>query len=221
MPNYGGFETEMPTALCLGANGNLWLGGMIGGFYNETNKGNVLEWFDEGDAWVLQVDTNGNIINQRTIGTNNTEYLDCLYPLDDGTVIAAGRYNHNTNLPHPSTVPHTPGFPLTNNGEIDVFIAHLSPEMDLSTKTQSKSLATWQIYPNPSDGNIIVTIEGKVEKYTINISDMSGKLVYTGKLKNNKLEIDTKAWVKGIYTVTLYQKNQLSETKKLTIKQQP
>lgn len=213
---YGGPTEQFPDALCRDANGNLWLGANISCW--EGNDGeDALECFGNGDVWILQVDSSGNIINQRTIGTNQREDLNLLYPLNDGTVMAVGMYFQEGGLPHPSTAPHTPGFPTTNRGNNDLFIAHLSPDTDLSVKDNKSILGSWAVFPNPSDGNVTVRVDGKTGKHTVRILDIAGNEVYTGKLHHNELHIDSRSWANGIYTVILSDSRGNSEGKKITI----
>lgn len=213
--NYGSTISQYPTAFCRGANGNLWLGGNGGG-YPDSVMGDVLEGFGSSDAWILQVDTNGNIINQRTLGTSQQEELKGLFPFDDGTVLAVGTYFQVS----PPAGKRSPGFPITcgQKNRNDVFVAHLSPETTIEINEIPHNTINWKIFPNPSDGKITIIVNGNTEPYTVNILDINGKLIYTSKVKNNKLAIDANAWARGIYTVTLSNKNKQSDTKKLTIK---
>lgn len=214
--NYGGSDIEMPSAMCRGANGNIWIGGSMSYIFEDTDKGDVLEWFGGGDVWILQVDTNGNIVNQRTLGTNQLEELRGLYPFDDGTVLAVGRYFQTS----PPAGKRSPGFPITvvrlNSNK--VFIAHLSPETALSITDKKNSISDWQIFPNPTDGKFSIKVQGNIKKYKIKITDIKGRELYTGWLQNNQIQLNTQTWAKGNYIITLTDNKGNTDSKQLTIK---
>src|SRR5690606_33752666 len=142
---------------------------------------------------IVQEDTSGNVINQRTLGTNQREELNVLYPIDDGTVMAVGHFIQEQL----TTGNHTPGFPLTNKGGADIFIAHLSHDTDLSIIDPKNRIPDWQVYPNPTDGNITIKVNGGGKRHSVAVADIQGKMVHNAVLKNNKLDIDTRAWANG------------------------
>lgn len=56
-----------------------------------------------------------------------------------------------------------------------------------------------RVYPNPTKDNIIVEVENHSIGARIVIHDLSGRIVYRGKLVKERQEISTSDWAKGIY----------------------
>jgi hypothetical protein len=75
----------------------------------------------------------------------------------------------------------------------------------LSKETSGKSSFT--IYPNPAADNITVTIPADLKQgpVVITLSDVSGKILYKVREKDNRHVFDVKALPAGVYFVTLVQ----------------
>ena len=63
------------------------------------------------------------------------------------------------------------------------------------------------LFPNPSNGFINITIENHLEPVNISIYSQTGKIVYTGQLTDYSSKIDLSSYPKGIYLVRLENKN--------------
>jgi len=73
------------------------------------------------------------------------------------------------------------------------------------------------LYPNPFKDNIYFDLPESYNNATINIYDIKGKLIYTGHVKNNTVNLNTLS--NGIYLVKLISKNNKKVTVKKLIKQ--
>ncbi|MGB8194181.1 MAG: T9SS type A sorting domain-containing protein [Chitinophagaceae bacterium] len=65
-----------------------------------SNNGNVTNQhgaYPTYDAWVLKVDTSGNLIWQKTVGGNGTDVFESVAELEDNNIIAAGYTQTNNN----------------------------------------------------------------------------------------------------------------------------
>lgn len=74
----------------------------------------------------------------------------------------------------------------------------------------------FQIYPNPSNGNFNILMKNNVPA-TIQVFDISGKLVHTQTNVDNNTKINLSSFPKGNYIVVL-QKNDIKKAKKIIIK---
>lgn len=206
---YGGNGYQYPSAFCQTSDGKLWLGGY---FASGTSPGGMIDVvYGSTDAWVVQVDTLGNFINERVLGTDRDEYLDVLYPLANNTVLAAGRYNKANGGGATS-----PGFPTSSEGWTDVFLAHLGPET-VGISEMKKDFSAWQLYPNPAGDQITATIEERNSgKCKIQASDAQGRVVFKAKF-TDMLKISTETWPAGVYIIEITNKDRKG-VKKVTIK---
>lgn len=78
-----------------------------------------------------------------------------------------------------------------------------------------KSYIKIQIYPNPVQDFVNLLIEEDFDHPNIvNIHDVNGKLMYSSSIVSNQnQQINTQAWVHGVYFVTVNGKNNIEKTK--------
>ncbi len=63
------------------------------------------------------------------------------------------------------------------------------------------------VYPNPTDGNIKIDMGKLLSKYSLKITDISGKQIMYEVYRNTKLvELDLQIQV-GVYLITVYSDN--------------
>lgn len=208
---YGGPGWQIPGALCQAVDGSFWMGGYFLG--NTTPGGEIDVTYGGNDGWVVHADSMGNFLNEMVLGADKAEYVEALHPLPDGTVLACGLYEQYG----------TPGsgsfeFPSENEGFIDIFLARLSPEPDLSIAEKKQFSASWELYPNPAQDKITVHIKNDERKYHISITDINGRQVYREKFKST-LIIPTEGWSPGTYIVQIANRRSgQSSSKKVTVK---
>ena len=77
------------------------------------------------------------------------------------------------------------------------------------------SLVDVAVYPNPSNG--IFTIEASAEMETAYITDLSGKLIYTGDLSGNEATINAAQFANGTYFLSVQFTNDLIQTVRLEV----
>lgn len=71
--------------------------------------------------------------------------------------------------------------------------------------TESDKINVVKIFPNPTSDKINIQIDNQFpEKFSINLTDMSGKLVYTQNYNSQqKISIDVQGFAKGTYILTI------------------
>jgi hypothetical protein len=88
--------------------------------------------------------------------------------------------------------------------------------MGTATGINELSTTNFNLYPNPNDGNFIVSSEEEIEEITI--INVLGKVIYNRKnIYKNKIDINLKSVDKGIYFVNLITENQKRKTIKIII----
>lgn len=109
-------------------------------------------------------------------------------------------------------------FSVKNNGKFTASVEHytcptggvrraiinndvLAEEEDIIDGNDENEENRFAIYPNPSDGLFTISMEESDSPYTIEITDMTGRTVYTGNGDEQEVEIDLSGKAKGVYTV--------------------
>lgn len=82
--------------------------------------------------------------------------------------------------------------------------------VDICTNASDESISAATIYPNPSDGHmiILITVSARYELY-----DIEGKIISAGNLQNNRNEIDLSNYANGIYMLRIYCKESVVNQK--------
>lgn len=110
------------------------------------------------------------------------------------------------------------GFSVKNNGKFTASVEHytcptggvrraiinndvLADEEDIIDENGESEETHFAIYPNPSDGLFTISMEESDSPYTIEITDMTGRTVYTRNGDEQEVEIDLSGKAKGVYTV--------------------
>ncbi|MGC4129595.1 MAG: T9SS type A sorting domain-containing protein [Bergeyella sp.] len=85
--------------------------------------------------------------------------------------------------------------------------------------TTESDKINFKIFPNPTSDKINIQIDNQFsEKFSINITDMSGKFVYNQNYDNQKeISIDVRGFAKGIYFITVKNQKQ-SYSQKIIVK---
>lgn len=203
---FGGPGGQYPAAFCQATDGSFWMGGQL----TDDGPGGMVDiTYGRDDAWVVHADSLGNFINQVVMGTPSDEYLNVLHPLPDGTVVGAGRYNGRT-------LTGSPGFPTENEGQNDIFLAHLGPQT-VSIQEPITQPVSWKLFPNPARQQVTLQIpDDNRSKYQITITDASGRKMYKNSFYS-KITIPTKSWQPGLYLVRLQDSQGRTSTQKLYV----
>ncbi len=109
------------------------------------------------------------------------------------------------------------GFSVKNNGKFTASVEHYTcptggvrraiinndvlAEEDIIDENEESEENRFAIYPNPSDGIFTISMEESDSPYTIEITDMTGRTVYTRNGDEQEVEIDLSGKAKGVYTV--------------------
>jgi M6 family metalloprotease-like protein len=81
-------------------------------------------------------------------------------------------------------------------------------------------IQTFKVYPNPTDGNFTIDLNGySTENMSIQIVDIRGLVIKKESVyKNNKLTINSSSWHSGVYFVSLLNHQELIKTLKIIVK---
>lgn len=126
-----------------------------------------------------------------------------------------------------------------NNRELDLFSIHFADEnlgfavgrennkgiiwrngngTNEMMGTSESELSAFKIYPNPSKGEINISVKDLKGNFEVVISDMTGKKVYSEAFINQEqIKINTTSFTKGIYVVSIV-KDKQARSQKVVVK---
>ncbi|WP_298397777.1 T9SS type A sorting domain-containing protein [Flavobacterium sp.] len=117
------------------------------------------------DAWILKIDSFGNILWQKTIGGSDLDGLEIIDQPNDNSFLLSGSSNSFVSGE------------ITENpiGGSDYWVLKLEPE-NLSNQ-ENNSFSNIQIYPNPNNGILNIDFGGFQETISISITNVLGQLI--------------------------------------------
>jgi len=95
---------------------------------------------------------------------------------------------------------------ITGNGfnsDIAIDDFELSDSITISTGLYQNYQASYSIYPNPSDGIFNIKSQFSQGLKSLNLYDLSGRLILTDRLINNEHQIDLRSFERGIYILEI------------------
>ncbi|MFI5172381.1 MAG: T9SS type A sorting domain-containing protein [Chitinophagales bacterium] len=146
----GGLGREFLYSVCRSADGTILLAGYsnsdMGGDKSENGLGN-------DDYWVVKLDTNYQILNQRTLGGNSLDDLWDALPTPDGGYILAGTSHSNVSIykSEPS------------NGGDDIWMVKLNADLSIeweNTIGGSESEILYSVLLTPDGGYLLGASSG-------------------------------------------------------------
>ncbi len=145
---------------------------------------------DSNDIWLVALDANGNVTNDKTLGTNGIEGAERILLTSDGNFVISSYVDElsgdNTEAP---------------NGDTDFWILKIDKNT-LSTPTINM-VNNLNLFPNPATNNITFTTQLSIE--TVNVFDLNGRLIKH--IKNPDQTIDVSRLTTGMYLLQIKTKN--------------
>jgi hypothetical protein len=162
-------------------------GYIVAGASNSTD-GDVTGNHGGTDYWIVQLDANGNITWQKSLGGGNDERSSAIQETTDGGYIIAGSSYS--------------GDVTGNHGNRDYWIVKLGKNTGVSTNPIFEDVL---LYPNPNTGSFL--LEGiKEQAYPLDIAvlDINGRAVYQQKYSSYQEQLTLDLQIpKGVYLLQL------------------
>ena len=166
-------------------------GGFIVAGFTESNDGDVSGNHGNDDAWVVKLNSLGDIEWQKCLGGTIDDRACSIQQTSDGGFIVTGfTYSNDGDV-------------SGNHGYSDYWVVKLTNEPERINETENYNLLS--IYPNPFTENAIITFDNpKNEKYRLFIIDITGKVVMEiNEIYGNTVEIDGSNLSAGVYVFEL------------------
>lgn len=178
-----------PYNICKAADGSIWVGGV------STNSGaQVGTAYGRDDAWFLHVDSGGNYINSRVLGSSSYDMATMVFPLTNGNVLAGGFYDALDGtfagmLTH-STWPYS-----------SAFLTVFSPQTDAVTTIDNGMQGKVKIYPNPA--NEFLNIHSSQPIQTLTVVNILGQKMLQWQGNATETRLDVSQLAVGLYLVAI------------------
>lgn len=147
-----------------------------------------------GRGLIVRYDANGSVNWTKALyGTGNLDIERISVISTDRCIVSGSFFN--------SCLIDTTNY--TSNGNVDSFIALMSPEILNGVWNNTKiGLSEPIVFPNPSKGVVNILSENEIlQSYTI--YDSMGKIVISKKCQGNRLSVDLSSTPPGIYLVKM------------------
>ncbi len=206
----GGTETEHPTDIDIDADGNIYTTGFFQttcDFDPSDDLQNITSYGDF-DGFISVLNTDGEYLWAARLG-NNFYDAGISITVTDEYVYQLGVFAYGCYLD-----PENPDIISVEGGIYSHgYIAkYTHPELNVSL--DESYYPDTEVYPNPAED--LIFINGLSSPATINLIDITGKIVLTMDAKSNA-QMDLQALNSGIYVLQIFI-NGLMETEKIVIK---
>ena len=157
---------------------------------------------DAGSQYLITVGADGSALND-TLRIGSSGSVQSSY----GYIVYNGWVDDNGTTATDGTTGSTPMVRMNMN-----------PDVPGPTSIEDNSYSTFDIYPNPSNGMLNISLTNSSDKQTIEIKNLIGQTVYSQIVGNSStVTINLSDFNKGIYTVSLINENGTISTKKIII----
>lgn len=153
------------------------------------------------DYWVIKLNTQGELVWQKTLGGTDGDFASCIQQTSDNGYIIAGTTGSND------------GNVTGNHGNGDYWVVKLSTD-NLET-SEFEFVKNIIVYPNPSNSYFVIqNKELSSENFVYNIIDLTGRTILSGNSKYNE-SINIESLKTGNYIIQIETKSKVIMTKKL------
>ncbi|MGZ3885351.1 MAG: T9SS type A sorting domain-containing protein [Bacteroidia bacterium] len=183
-------QNNMATALCYDHN-KVTLAGITPGATNFGSatlaySGNYIAQFSLSGTNLSVAYISGNL------GSASTDYNYGLKTDTAGTIYVSGRYSYSETFG--SLTNSNPSYaPATYAGKFGPLAAGI--------EVFGKERPALHVYPNPAADHVTIDAGAKGTPGLVEISDLTGQLIYTEKTSGSQAYIRCDSWAKGIYFV--------------------
>jgi len=183
----GGSGSDRPRAIIQTSDNNFVVGG-----YTNSVDGDISNWYNSYDFWIVKLDDTGQILWDVCMGGNYSDHCTNIFETSDNYLFASGS-THSTS----EEIGYQHG-----NGDVWGVKFDFIVNTDKEIKHNSSNIL---IYPNPTTGKIRVQAEG-VER--IEVLTLQGQKVKSqiSKVKSQNTKIDLSQQAKGIYIIKVTSK---------------
>ena len=143
----------------------------------------------EYDFWIIKINTNGEIIWDKSLGGSAFDSCGGIqYTSDGGYIISGSSYSIDGDV-------------TNNHGSRDAWVVKITEENLLTTSFLENNIT---LFPNPVKENLNLKLDYFTSSQEISISDIQGKIIQNQMIEGLTTTINTSSFEKGIYFLTLF-----------------
>jgi len=191
--------------------GNVYFGASI---KDTVHFGNEYMYINSGvtDIFIARYNTSGELEWVKTMESSTGQcWLSSVAVFDESSIFIGGYFNDYLNFDNTS---------LTSNNQHG-FLALMGDLVGITVYERDPETSLFEIYPNPVNDilNISLTNQNVIKNSKVEISDVSGKIVYSNyfNLMDRTIKIDVSSFAGGIYFIKL-DSGEKSDVKKVVVK---
>ena len=154
---------------------------------SESNNGDVSINNGDSDFWMYRIDQSGELEWEKSLGGSDLDGGHSIVEASNGNFIVGGNSRSSD------------GDVSENKGDFDIWLAEVSPP--INTGSENLEGQNFKIYPNPSSGDLIISLDQNNSENSVQIHDMFGRLISSQKIIQPQLHITDLP--KGIYTFSI------------------
>lgn len=158
---------------------------ILGGFTNKLDK----EGRHESDFISVKINSKGDLLWSKVIGGNMKDELKSVVETRDGAIVMAGNSNSKKSRDKDQI----------NFGGLDFWVVKLQD----TNKQNELDRKLVEIYPNPTDRFTNILIQKQFESASLQVFDLSGRILKEEKLKYQANPIDLQGLPSGVYVFNL------------------
>ncbi|TAE50179.1 MAG: T9SS C-terminal target domain-containing protein [Bacteroidetes bacterium] len=202
----GGTSEDSGHALTVDATGNVYTAGSFEGTADVDPGAGTLNLVAKGkkDVFVQKLDADGDFLWAKSFGGSGDDRANAIAVDALGNVYTAGQFQDTVDFD-----PDSGTSDLTSQGIQDMFVQKMS--QSATSIDELTEGFDFSIFPNPANDFIRVThvpLNARVD-----MTDISGKVVYSSMVYDTETVIQTNTFVSGIYVVSVHSKGSVSNRK--------
>ncbi|HEY9084184.1 MAG TPA: SBBP repeat-containing protein [Vicingaceae bacterium] len=195
---YGGNKSDIGNSCITDKNGGVYIAGNTLSINSISSLGHQNMHGDGGiysDAFLVKFNNNG-VRQWATYYGGNSDDAGIFCVTDsNGDVYMTGTTKSTNNIAFG-------GHQNTLGGYIDSYLVKFEGGNTVSVKENVQKIKTINIYPNPNKG--VFTIEMlNNQQHNFEITDLTGKLVYQGKINKTHTAVDLSEYENGVYLLKI------------------
>lgn len=197
--NLGGNEFDKATSVIQTSDDGYVVSG-----YSESSDGDVGGNNGMSDYWIVKLNNTGNLIWEKNFGGSDRDRSISVQQSSDDWFVLAG-YSGSSD-----------GDVGGNNGLNDYWIVKIDSS-STSNLTENNLNTSFNVYPNPTEGNLTIELGETEKQVNIEVTDLNGRVIYQeSNLIEDQIELSLDKPA-GIYFVNLSSKDEM-EVFKVVVK---
>jgi cytoskeletal protein CcmA (bactofilin family) len=187
--------------ICTDVNNNVYVTGYFSGTvdFDPSSGTNIQTAYNGDDVFVENMDSSGNFVWAKTFGGLMSDHGNAITADDLGNIYLTGEFYSAVDFdPSSGTDNHTA------NGMYDVYVWKYAANSIVSSITENANHNFVSIYPNPTDGKLVIDLVYEQKQIIVTIQDIIGNIILIAEYDQSKmLDVSIVNLPAGIYFLNI------------------